>query len=454
MSQILPAIGKRESAAVAIALALVSLVCLRPSIRGQDGSGNYVYLMSLLTDGDFDFSDEYAAFDLRDGAAFRLADSPRSEATGLPANRYGIGCALFWAPTVTLVHVLLRVLDPGLATGLGRPYEWAVAIGSAWWGCLGLWLLYLRLRREFTPRTSGLALAGMVFATPLAFYLWLHGSMSHAVSFFVVVMAMLALEKAWESPRSVAPLLLGAWCGLIAATRFQDLTWAAAFGLALAVPLLRPAAAGSQGATRTGAAITVVLASVLFAAGLLLAMLPQFAVWKILYGRWLSGPLPYLGREGGVLETLPIHALEVLVSERGGFLAWHPILAVAIAGWVIGRRRLGAGFLTAAVAGLLLQYYLVASWSMWWGGASFGNRFFISSYPFFVLGLACADARLLAAGRRRVFPVVLAVLIVWNAGLLVQYGTEMISREKSNGWPKVIRNQFTAVPGWIFDRVR
>jgi hypothetical protein len=454
MSEILPAIGKRESAAVAIALALASLVFLQPSIRGNDGVGNYVYLMSLFRDGDFDFSNEYAAFDLRDRGRLGLADAPRSEATGLPANRYGIGCALFWAPTVGLVHLLLTRLDPVLATGLGRPYEWAVGIASAWWGGLGLWLLYLRLRRDFDTRAAALALTGIVLATPLAFYLWMHGSMSHAVSFFIAVMALLALEQAWAAPRGMASLLLGAWSGLLVITRFQDVTWSAAFGLALVAAPLAASLGGTSGVTRQKAAITAIVSSALFALGAALALLPQMAVWKLLYGSWFSGPLPYLGREGGVLETWPKHLLEALFSQRGGALMWHPILIVALAGLFAARKRLGFGLFFAACLGLTLQLYLVASWSMWWGGASFGNRFFISSYPVLVFGLAYADESLRRAGWRRLAPALLGLLIAWNAGLLIQYGTQMISREKAEGWGKVVSNQFIGVPKWMWERVR
>lgn len=451
MTEFPSAIGKRESAALALALAILSVVFLRPSIRGHDGVGNYVYLMSLLRDGDFDFTNEYAAFDLRSDGRVRLADAPRSGITGLPANRYGVGCALFWAPTVGMVHALLSAFDPTLATGLGRPYEWAVGIGSAWWGGLGLWLLYVRLRRDFAARSALLALAGIVFATPFCFYLWMHGSMSHAVGFFVVVMALLTLEKAWQAPRGMGSLLLGAWCGLLVLTRFQDATWSAALGLALVlVPWWRGRAAGETAASRN---FTAAASTLLYFVGFALAILPQLAVWKSLYGSWFSGPLPYLGREGGRLEILPVHLLEVLFSERGGVLAWHPILALALLGLVLGRSRLGFGLLTTAVLGLVLQLYLVASWSMWWGGASFGNRFFISSFPLLLFGLAALDDRLAARGWRRLAPAVLALLMAWNAGLLVQYGAGMISREEEEGWPKVLVNQFTRVPAWLVDRL-
>ena len=43
----------------------------------------------------------------------------------------------------------------------------------------------------------------------------------------------------------------------------------------------------------------------------------------------------------------------------------------------------------------------------------------------------------------------MGALTIWNCGLLVQYGTEMISREDEVGWATVLTNQFTEVPRWV-----
>ena len=444
--------------AALVLIGLTSLL-LRPSIRGFDGVGNYVYLMSMINDGDLDFSNEYAAFDVEQNHAFQLSETIVDPGTGLPANRYGIGAALFWTPTVLVVHGALKLFAPDLATGLSRPYEWGVGLASAWWCGLGLWLLFIRIREQFGSMIAWTASAGIVLATPLGFYQWAHGSMSHAVGFFQAVMAMLILERLLTRPRLLGALMLGLWAGLLMVTRIQDVTWAVALGLALAV-FWKPGDAPSPSEARDEHPNDVMrfqsnrwIALGLFALGLVLTLLPQMVAWNELYGSWFSGPAPYLNREAGSFAYLPVHLLGVLVSERGGVFAWHPVLLLAVIGLILGRRTVGRPFITAALIGLGLQLYLVSCWSMWWGGASFGNRFFISSYPFLAVGLAAGLQWLRGRCPPWVGPVLILVLIGWNGALLIQYGAEMISREEEAGWLLVLKNQFTEVPRWVIARI-
>ncbi len=446
---------KREGLLAALALAALTAAAILPSIRGIDGVGHYVYLRSILLDGDLDFANDYAAFDLLRPQGPSQLETHRDPETGRAVNRYGVGTALFWGPFVLLVHGALRLTAPELATGFSRPYEWAVAVGSAWWGGLGLWLLFIRLRESYEGRIAWSAAAGVSLATSLGFYLWVHGSMSHAVSFFIAVASLLALERAWSRPRPFPAFCAGCWFGFLALTRVQDLTWTLAYGLGLivAAPSVPAETAVPPGVAPPGRATRTLRAALGLGpwalAGLLLVFLPQLAAWRLIYGGWLAGPVPYMGRGAGQFEPLPIHLWSTLVSERGGVFAWHPVLFLGLMGLALPGGALPQSLKRISLLGLALQCYLVASWSMWWGGASFGNRFFISSYP--VLGLGLAE--ILASFERRLGrwlgPVLIALLIVWNAGLLVQYGAEMISREEEVGWGRVIKNQFTEVPAWV-----
>ena len=102
--------------------------------------------------------------------------------------------------------------------------------------------------------------------------------------------------------------------------------------------------------------------------------------------------------------------------------------------------------------GLSLQIYLISSWSGWWGGASFGNRFFISSYPWLALGLAASLRRI---GRKwpRSPTLVVVLLSLWNGGLIVQYGLQLVPRSGAVSWIVVLTNQFSAVPTWLLERI-
>jgi hypothetical protein len=179
------------------------------------------------------------------------------------------------------------------------------------------------------------------------------------------------------------------------------------------------------------------------------------AVWRLLYGSWLAGPAPYLNDSAGSFSPWPVHALDVLVSERGGVLAWHPLMALGLIGLIAlarASRRLRP-LAVAGLAGFALQVWLIACWSMWWGGASFGNRFFISALPWLAFGLSGFVSPGRAARARGVAFVVLALLIVWNMGLLFQYATQMTPREDAIPWTRVIRQNMIDVPTEIMRRL-
>ena len=430
--------GKLSLLSTAAALLLITGFLVRPEIRGFDGAGNYVYLLSLLGDGDLDFADDYLALDEYRQTPYRMMGLPSSPVTGRMSNQFGFGAALFWAPAVLVVHVVLSLFSPNLADGMTAPYAWAVALSTALWTSLGLLLLLARLQEQFGRGASILAVFGITFSTALVFYGWVHGSMSHGVSFFVAVLALLQSERTLNDRSCANLVILGALGGLLLVTRYQDIVWTTALG---SVALLRGPSTGRG---------RVFGQAVCFASGCLVVLLPQMAVWNLLYGSWWSGPVPHFSSDDGEMTWLPINVLSVLISERGGVLAWHPVLLVSAVGLVLFRRRWSEPFFLVSCAGMTLQLYLVSCWSGWWGGASFGNRFFVSSYPWLAMGLA---ALLQAIHRRYGLRWTVAASLVfalWNAGLLVQYALELVPRSESVPWEQVLANQFTFVPFAVY----
>src|SRR5207245_6944448 len=94
----------------------------------------------------------------------------------------------------------------------------------------------------------------------------------------------------------------------------------------------------------------------------------------------------------------------------------------------------------------------------WAGISSFGNRFFISLTPLFVLGLAVfldASARLFASPRVFHFaaPCLLALFILWNLGLMFQLSTHLVPARAPVYFHAMIANQFTVVPRSILSRL-
>jgi hypothetical protein len=74
--------------------------------------------------------------------------------------------------------------------------------------------------------------------------------------------------------------------------------------------------------------------------------------------------------------------------------------------------------------------YVIGCYQNWHGLASFGNRFFISLTPLFILGLAAFFDWLsstLNEGRAMIVATVSTTLfILWNFGMMYQWGRHLI----------------------------
>jgi hypothetical protein len=95
--------------------------------------------------------------------------------------------------------------------------------------------------------------------------------------------------------------------------------------------------------------------------------------------------------------------------------------------------------------------YTIGCYQDWDGLSSFGNRFFVSLTSVFVIGLAAFFDSLERAWNEKGALIVsasaTAVLVLWNLGLIFQWGTHLIPARGAISWRDVAYNQFAVVPG-------
>jgi hypothetical protein len=175
---------------------------------------------------------------------------------------------------------------------------------------------------------------------------------------------------------------------------------------------------------------------------LFLIALPQFIVYHILHGSF--GPTPFVVDK---FSAYPVHALEVLFSGFHGLFSWSPITLIGVLGLIPLARRNNRVALALFVV-FAAQVAVIGSYDTWWGGASFGARRFINCMPIFAMGLAALldDLRVPA---HRFATALIALLILWNFGLAVQYSTGIIPRDQPVEMRVIVRNQFVEVPARI-----
>ena len=134
--------------------------------------------------------------------------------------------------------------------------------------------------------------------------------------------------------------------------------------------------------------------------------------------------------------------LELLFSSNHGLFSWTPLLLIAVVGICSFLRE------KFRVSALLSYACCLPSTTSWPpirigpGISSYGNRFFVSLTIFFVLGLAVAVGE-----NRGVLPEpdcgfrwlagTLGVFVLWNLGLIFQWGSHLIPARGEVSWKQV-----------------
>jgi hypothetical protein len=126
------------------------------------------------------------------------------------------------------------------------------------------------------------------------------------------------------------------------------------------------------------------------------------------------------------------------------------LLAIATFGLFLFWRRFPSIGLPVICA-LFAFYYFMASYPDWPGISSYGNRFFVSLTIFFVLGLAVTLDRVSSHFRSRKVAslwlgAALSIFVIWNLGLIFQWGAHLIPARGAVSWREVTHNQFHTVP--------
>ncbi|MGB6787376.1 MAG: hypothetical protein WBE20_04490, partial [Candidatus Acidiferrales bacterium] len=425
---------------------------VNPWVRG-DGVGYYAYARALVVNHNLQFQQDW----LRANPSFssgRIDAAGKLRAdqytrTGHLDNHFTIGPALIWMPFLAVTHLAVLAADrfgarvP--ADGFSWPYVGTMALVTACAGFLALFISFRLARKYFSERWAFLATLGIWFASSLIVYMYFNPSWSHAHSAFVVALFL----SYWDRTRGTRTFLQWAVLGLIAGLMLDMYYPNAVFLFVVLVEMAGIALSAVRGESskRSASLASLVAKGGLFSVALIFAFLPTLVTRRIIYGS------PFSTGYSGVVEvwhfTNPLLG-KVLFSSDHGLFSWTPILLLASVGifFLLRRdRELGLALILASLA----FYLLIATYPDWDGISSFGNRFFVSLTPVFILGLAAffsAWEHVLRNSRTALSSSIalVALLIVWNLGLLFQWGMHLIPDRGPISWSAMASNQFRVVP--------
>ena len=446
--------GEHDSAPFKRILLLVflgSLALVNPIVHG-DGVGYYAYARAPLIQHNLRFEEDWRHANLYFSQSRTLSNGQlrpnEYTETGHVSNLFSIGPALLWTPFLLAAHatvLLANALGAHIpADGFSSPYLLAMALGTAFYGFLGLLFSYSLAKKYVDERWAFLATLGVWGASSLPVYMYFNPAWSHAHSAFAVALFIWYWERTRGCRTLFQWILLGLIAGLMVDVYFMN-------GVFLLLPLvesllaywdfLKPGNCLASGSLLVG--------NICFLLAVILAFLPTLITRYIIFGGFLRfgsySAIPW--------DWTAPNWRSVLFSSEHGLFSWTPILALAIAGLFLAPRaaRSFASFLALTAVGF---YYVISSYPYWHGMASFGNRFFISLTPVFVFGLALLLQRFAGFFRspNRAFAatsVLLFLFILWNLGFIFQWGAHLISPRGPVSFSQVAYNQLFVVPRQI-----
>ena len=435
---------------ILLILFLLTLPLLNPWVRG-DGVGYYAYARAPLIEHNLDFTHDYQAAN----ESFREGHLENGQPmagqrtrTGHLDNHFSVGPAMLWSPFLLVAHggiLLARALGSNvLADGFAPPYRCAMAFGTGVYGFLAL-LLSFRLACKYVgPTWSFVATLAIWWGSSLPVYMYFNPAWSHAHSAFVVALFLWYWDVTRERRSLAQWLLLGMIVGLMLDVYYLN---------SMVVSVLAVEAAGQYAKIlrsrppSSRSFLELLIRHLLFGFAVIVVMIPTFVSRWIVYG----GPFEtgYVSIRDFLWRS-PVF-FSVLFSSNHGLLSWTPLLVLAILGMLSFTFRLpkvGIPFSTAMVA----FYLFVSFYPDWAGISSYGNRFFVSLTPFFIFGLAYLlqraamhfskprSALLVCSGA-------LTCFVLWNLGLIYQFGTHLVPARGPISFRQATYNQFYVVPG-------
>ncbi len=444
---------------ILLLLFLGSLVLVNPIVHG-DGVGYYAYARAPLIEHNLDFTHDYQAANQGFREA-RLDESgqPKSEyrtVTGHLENHFSVGPALLWSPFLLVAHagvLLARGFGSAVpADGFSAPYRYAMAFGTVFYGFLALLFSFRLALKYVEPLWAFIATLTIWWASSLPVYMYFNPSWSHAQSAFTVAVFLWY----WERTRRERTLWRWIFLGLITGVMLNVYYANLMLVTVVLVEALWQYVEYFRATRETSPKwiIALLARQLLFGVAVCVCLLPTFiSRWIVYGGPFQTGYLPLRD----FLWGSPVF-LKLLFSANHGLLSWTPVLVFSLLGLLLFARRsfqIGVPFLAAAIA----FYLFISIYPDWAGISSFGNRFFISLSPLFILGLAiCLESFANRFSRQRTAllasTAILACFTLWNLGMIYQWGTHLIPARGPISFSEAASNQFYVVPRQISSRLQ
>src|ERR1700732_2667969 len=201
---------------------VLTLPMVNPTVHG-DGVGYYAYARAMLIQHNLRFEEDWRhANKFFSAARIQTGEQLKPEdytPTGYVDNHFTVGPAILWAPFLIFAHIavlLFNALSGHISTdGFSPPYVIAMALGTTFYGFLGLLLSFLLARKYVRDRWAFLATLWIWLATSLPVYMYFNPAWSHALSAFTVALFLWYWERTRLKRSAGQWAMLGLLAGLM-----------------------------------------------------------------------------------------------------------------------------------------------------------------------------------------------------------------------------------------------
>ncbi|NJL57600.1 hypothetical protein HC928_22575 [bacterium] len=287
-----------------------------------------------------------------------------------------IGPSIFWSPFFLIAHALTTLsLLPYPNDGLSPPYIAIVAAGSTLYGLTGLLIVYKTCRLYTSHSPAFLTTVTILCASPLLYYLYRQPMMAHSASFFVCALLLYVLSLLDKAvlPIRLSGFLLGTIIGLAILVR-----WLNVFLIPLPAALFVNLFIHHVQLKDWKSLRMLVLQGVVASISAVLVLLPQFAVWQIIYEYWFVFPQ---GRSGLSLQNM----YNIFFHSNRGLVFWVPLVPLGI----LTLFQIDPFWLRiSGILSVVFCIFIIGTRDDWYSGGGYSARYFIETLPILAIGLA------------------------------------------------------------------
>ena len=392
-------VAAKAVAAVAAYAAIYARGLADAPIR-SDGYSYYVYLPAVYIY--HDLSLDALARDWYDGTYPEFSAIRRWPTTGRWLDAVPIGVAVLMLPFFLAADALTKWSNLP-RDGFSFYYQHGAGLAGVAYFVAGLALVRRMLARHFSDGVVLATLLTVTWGTNLFHYGTFDATFSHAFSFFLVAAWIVIVDRWWERPTLRRSLAAGAAAGAIVLTRNVNAIFFLLLPLYGVSRLRDLARRGIQLWSRRRALVVA-------GAAASACLFVQAAYYRFTTDAWWVNSYVLLNNRFN-FDTPRIAS--VLFSTQKGLFFWSPALALAVVGAVVARGWT-RGIVVAAATISAAQLYIIASWSDWQLGGSFGHRGFTDG---FALTAPLIAATYDWASTRR--PVRIAITVFATAAVLL-----------------------------------